>query len=347
MKKIAIALLAGLLCLPTLTACSTEAQSITLYTWEGMFPDEVLAGFTEETGIEINYATFDLDETMLAKLEATDGADYDLVIADDYIIETVIAEGLAQELDTSLISNIDNVNEVFQGQFYDPDDAYTVPYGAGIITIVYDDTLVDIEIDSYEDLWDESLADSVGVVGNARVVNGIALKVLGESYNTTDTAVLEEASELLNGLASNIRLIKDSNLQDDLLSGEISVGVMYSSQAFIASFSNPDLTCVFPEEGLGFGIMAQFIPSNASNVEGAHAFIDYILDPEISAMCYEWLGYYCTNEAAEDYINPDYAPYLVLSDDVDTSNTEMIENIDSATSDIHTEMFTEFSANCQ
>lgn len=83
------------------------------------------------------------------------------------------------------------------------------------------------------------------------------------------------AAKLLE-LAPNIRLIKDDNLQDDLISGEISAGVMYTSQVTMACLANPDLKVVYPSEGIGFGIMAQFVPVNAPNPDAAHAFIDYI-----------------------------------------------------------------------
>ena len=172
------------------TAASGE---LNLYTWEGMFPQEVLDAFTAETGIKVNYSSFDTDETMLAKLETAKGGDYDVVIADDYIIETAIAEGLVMELDKSKIANIGNVNPVYQGQFFDPEDAYTVPYGAGVQTIVYNPDLVDIEINGYEDLWDAALESSLGITSNFRVMNGMALKIAGESYNTEDVAAIEAA----------------------------------------------------------------------------------------------------------------------------------------------------------
>ena len=155
MKKLLALLLAALLLALPLAGCGTsggENGELVLYTWENMFPQEVLDAFTEETGIAVNYANFDTDETMLAKLQAAEGGDYDLIIADDYIIETAIAEGLVQELDTSKLSNYGSINPVYQGQFYDPEDKYTVPYGAGVQTIVYDPDLVDIEIKGYADL---------------------------------------------------------------------------------------------------------------------------------------------------------------------------------------------------
>ena len=349
MKKILALALAALLMVGTFAGCSNSSQKngkLVLFTWEGMFPQEVLDGFTEETGIEVTYANFDYDETMLAKLETAKGGDYDLVIADDYIIETVIAEGLAQELDTSKLENYGSINPVYQGQFFDPDNKYTVPYGAGVQTIVYDPSLVDIEINGYADLWDASLKDNVGIIGSFRVIDGMALKVLGESYNTEDTATIEAAGDKLQELAPNIRLIKDDNTQDDLLSGEVSAAVLYTSQVTMAKMANPDLKVVFPEEGIGFGIMAQFIPVNAPNAENAYKFIDYILQPEISAQCYEYLGYYCTNKDAEQYISEEYRDFLTLPEDIDTSRMEMIENISADAIEVHQRIWTEFKSAC-
>ena len=346
MKKALTATLVLVLFASLLAGCAKkETPQLNLFTWEGMFPQEVLDAFTEETGIVINYSNFDFDETMLAKLEAAKGGDYDLVIADDYIIETVIAQGLAQKLDKSKIGNFGNINPIYQGQFYDPTDEYTVPYGAGVQTIVYNDEEIDIEITGYADLWDASLTDSLGVIANHRVINGMALKVLGESYNTNDLATIRRAGEKLVGLAPNIRLIKDDNLQDDLVSGEIDVAVMYTSQVTMAKLAKPDLKVVFPTEGIGFGIMANFIPSKAPNPDAAHKFVDFILRPEISAQCYEWLGYYCTNREADELINPDFKDFLTLPAGFG-GEMEMIQNISGEAEESHTEVWTEFKSAC-
>ncbi len=291
---------------PADSGSAPGSAELNLYTWEGMFPQEVLDAFTAETGIKINYSSFDTDETMLAKLETANGGDYDVVIADDYIVETAIAEGLVMPLDKSLIPNFGNINPAYQGQFFDPDDAYTVPYGSGVQTIVYDPSLVDLEIKGYADLWDASLKGSVGVTSNFRVMNGMALKIAGESYNTNELAAIDAAGAKLAELAPNIRLIKYDNLQDDLLSGEVSACVMYTSQVTMACLANPELKVVYPSEGVGFGIMAQFVPVNAPHADAAHAFIDYILRPEVSKQCFEFMGYYCTNKAADALIEAEY-----------------------------------------
>mgnify|MGYP000698347228 CR=1 FL=1 len=298
-------------------ASAAGDTQLNLYTWEGMFPQEVLDGFTAETGIQINYSSFDTDETMLAKLEAAKGGDYDLVIADDYIVETAISEGLVAKLDKTKLSNLGNVNPIYQSQFFDPEDAYTVPYGAGVQTIVYDPTLVEKPITCYADLWDE--------------------------WSMTATRV--QAKAKLLELAPNIRLIKDANTQDDLLSGEAGAAVMYTSQVTAACLANPDLQVVYPTEGVGFGIMAQFIPSNAPHSDAAHAFIDYILRPEVAKSCFEWMGYYCTNKAADSLIDPAYQSFLTLPEDFD-GKTEMIQNVSAETEEIHAQMWTEFKAAC-
>ena len=305
-----------------------------------------LDGFTQETGISVTYTNFDTDETMLARLEAAQGGDYDLVIADDYIIETAIQQGLVQELDTSKLENYGSINPVYQGQFFDPEDKYTVPYGAGVQTIVYDPSVVDVDIQGYADLWDASLEDNVGIIGSFRVINGMALKVLGESYNTEDLAAIDAAGEKLLELAPNIRLIKDDNLQDDLISGEISAGVMYTSQVTMACLANPDLKVVYPSEGIGFGIMAQFVPVNAPNPDAAHAFIDYILRPEVSKQCFEYIGYYCTNQAADALIEDAYQSFLTLPEDFSADNMEMIQNISAEAMEAHTKVWTEFRTAC-
>lgn len=351
MKKF-ISILAALSMLATpiaLSSCSSGGsdRTLNLYTWEGMFPPDVISGFEDETGIKVNYVNFDFDETMLSKLQAAEGGDYDLVIADDYIIEVAIAEGLVQKLDKSKIPSIGNVNSVYQGQFYDPNDEYTVPYGAGVQTIVYNPANVDVDIKGYADLWDASLKDKIGIISNYRVIDGMALKTMGESYNITDTAKIAEAGEKLKELAPNIRLINDSNLQDELLSGEIDAGVMYTSQVTVAKMTNPELEVVFPSEGIGFGIMAMFIPSKAPDADAACEFIEYILKPENSAKCFEYIGYYCTNTAAEQYISEDFRSFLTLPEDFAADNMEMIGNITPEADEAHLAAFTAFREACE
>ena len=315
-------------------------SELVLYTWEGMFPQEVLDGFEEETGYKIVYSNFDTDETMLEKVSMAKGGDYDVVIADDYILEKIIEEGLATKLDKEKISNWDNINPLYQGQFYDENDEYTVPYGAGIPLIVYDPDEVELDIKGYKELWDPSLEDSVALIANYRVINGITLLTMGKSMNEEDVDTIKEAGEKLVELAPNIRMIQDDNTQNALLNGEASVALLYTSQVTAALAEDPELKVVYPEEGLGFGVMGMFIPSAAPNAQPEYQFVDHIFRPEIAAECFDYIGYYCTNKAADQLVDEN----LVVPDSV--TSGESIKNVNAKAEEQYNKNWTEFKAAC-
>lgn len=341
-KRILAVFLCTLMAGTTLTGFHSagDDKELVLFTWEGMFPQEVLDDFEKETGVKVIYSNFDTDETMLEKLSMAKGGDYDIVVADDYILESVIAEGLAEELDKDSLENIGNINPLYQGQFYDPEDAYTIPYGAGIPLIVYDPEQVDMEIKSYADLWDASLEDSIALTANYRVINGITQLSMGKSMNEEDIDVIKETGEKLLELAPNVRLIQDDNTQNALLNGEASVGFLYTSQVMAALAENPDLEVVYPEEGLGFGILGMFIPSEAPDKDAAYAFIDYIMQPEVAAKCTDHVGYYSTNKAADELVDPE----LVVPDEV--TSGEIVQNVSQEADAQYQKNWTEFKAAC-
>lgn len=339
------ALLISLACLSTLlftTGCGNKKETLNIYTWEGIFPQELLDNFTKKTGIKINYANFDTDETMLAKLQASGGADYDFVICDDYIVPKAIEEGLVSELDRTKISTWGNINPAFQGQYYDKDDKYTVPCGAGIMEIIYKPSATGFELKGYTDLWDNRLAGKVGIIANPRVINGIVLKLNGQSFNVTDTEEIRKVSEKLTKLAPNIKLVKDSYLNDDLVSGEIAAALVYTSIAVSACLSDSEIKTVLPEEGLGFGIMPGFIPSKAPNKDAAYKFIEYLNEPEVAAQWFSFMGYYDTNKASEQYLDPSIKSLITMPDNIKKEDMEMIENIPDDVYAVHEEVWTDF-----
>ena len=344
MKKMMVMLCAAAM-LISLASCGNQTQDkandeLVLYTWDGMFPQAVLDGFTERTGTKIVYSNFDYDETMLEKLTAAKGGDYDLVIADDYIIEQAVSAGLVGEIDKSVVTNFGNINPRYQGQFYDPEDKYTVPYGCGIPLIVYDPSAIDFEIKGYNDLWNPALKDSVAITANYRVINGITLLSMGKSMNEENLDVIAQAGEKLLQLAPNIRLIQDDNTQDALLNGEAAAAFLYTSQVTQVIAEKPDLKVVYPQEGLGYGIMAAFVPVNAPNAKAANEFLNYILEPEVSKACMEYIGYVNTTGAADSIVDP----ALVAPESAGTG--EFIMNVSEEANDAYNRNWTAFKAAC-
>lgn len=342
MKKVSVLLLALVMLTSILGACSKkETKELNLYTWAEYVPADVITAFEEKTGIKVNYTSFETNEEMLAKLENSKGGDYDIILASDYIIKLAADEGLVKELDKSKISNFSNIDPIYQGFFYDTDNQYTVPYAPGTPLIVYNPEMVNCAITGYESLWDASLSNNVALMDTERVIMGITLKTMGESFNTEDLSVIEAAGDKLMELAPNIRLLSQDQTHDYLISGEVGVAFLFTSQVAMALEANPDLVVVQPEEGLGFGVDAMFVPKNAPNADNAFEFLNYILDPEVGAQVAVQTLYLCANKASYEYIPEEYKGSLILNG---SPEGEFIQDISSEAVALHDEIWTKFKS---
>lgn len=340
--------LTGVMAAGVLQGCTSKETAkdggeLNIYTWAEYVPQDVIDSFEQETGIRVNYTNFESNEEMLAKLETGKGGEYDIVIASDYIIKIAAEEGLVKEIDKEKVPNFKNIDPVFQNFFYDPDNKLSVPYGPGIPLIVYNPETVTAKITGYESLWDPSLEDSVALMDSERVVMGMVLKTMGQSFNTEDLDVIREAGEKLKELAPNIRVLSQNQTQDFLLSGEVSAAYLFTSQVVLALQQNPDLEVVYPKEGLGFGVDAAFIPAQAPNSDNAHAFLNYILDGEVGAKISKQTYYLCPNQAAYEFLPEEFQKSLIISAE-DIPEGEFIQDIGSEAMSLHEEMWTEFKS---
>lgn len=317
--------------------------SLTVYTWSLMLPQTVIDDFTEETGISVDYQEFDSEQTMLERLRSGQNADYDLIICNDSTMEQVITEELAQKLDQSKLSNRSEINPLYQGLSFDPENEYTMPYGAAVQGIVYNPDMVG-EITCWNDLWSEKLKGKLGLVPNSSVTVGMALKVMGEDYATTDTDALKAAEELLSDLVPNVKAVSEMDLPQLMADGELGAAVMYPTQAVATVLANENLKLCFPDEGTGFGVQEMFIPATAENADETHEFINYLLRPEIAVRCFEYLGMSSTNTGADSLLSDAYAPLLALP-----KNYIEIEPLqtDPAVSEKVKQIWTDFRAECE
>ncbi len=309
-------------------AVAEEAKELNLLTWEGYIDAEIIAAFTAETGIKVNFLPMASNEEMLLKLDQSSGGEYDLVIASDYALSILRKAELLQPLDRTKLSNYGNLDPAYLSHFYDPDNEYVIPYTAGTPLIVYDPALVDIDITGYADLWNPALADSIAIMDDARNVVGITLKVLGYSFNETDPAILELAKEKLMELYPNIRVFDYDNAYAAVVSGEASVGYMFSSQVCWALAERPDLKVVYPKEGMGFGIDGAVIPAGAPHPDNAHIFLDYLLRADVAAHNAEAQQFMNPNMAANALLSPEYLnnPALYIPSEI-LGKTEFIQDV--------------------
>jgi len=343
MKKLlsALLVLALMLSLTLPLVQAEEEKLLNVFTWATYIDDATVAKFTEETGIKVNYTTFASNEEMLLKMSMSSN-EYDVILASDYAINTLRKQDKLQKLDKSLLPNYDNLDPAFLSQYYDENNEYTVPYTAGTPLIVVNPALTDVEITGYEDLWKPELKDSIVIIDDARNIVGITLKTLGYSFNTTDDKELAEAKEKLMTLRPNIRAFNYDTPHNDMLSGEVSVGYMFTPFVLLAMDGNPDLKVIYPKEGMGFGIDSLVIPANAPHPKNAHALLSFLLDSEVAGNTAGMQYYLSPVKTAYEFI-PEYLrdnPAIRIPEEI-LGETEFIMDVGEAESKFQ-EIWAEF-----
>ena len=344
MKKILLTVI--LLCVSiALISCGNNNMNeiVNLYTWEGYVPADVIDKFTEETGIKVNYTNFSSNEEMYAKLKAVNAGEYDVVIASDYIFETMAREGgLMSEIDKEKIGNWDNISKSYLNKQFDPENKYTVPYATGGILLAYDETKCPIEIKGYSDLLKPELKGEIVSIDEMRVVIGMMNLVHGNSLNETDPKKLNDAKGSLKKFVDNVLTFNSDKAHEILLSGEVSAGLMYSSQVSAAIAENPNIKVVYPAEGIGIGIDSAFIPLNAPHKDSAYKFIDYLNRADINASIMPQIQYGTTNSAAMELLDEEFKANKAINIPEEyTLNSEIICDVGEAAklyNDIWTEV---------
>ncbi len=302
MKKIAL-VLAMVMALAALAGCSgngaagQEKVTLNVLNWGDYIDEELLAQFTEETGIEVKYSTMASNEEMLAKLSAPDCI-FDVCFPSDYIIEKMIAQDMLHELNKDNIPNLVNIDERFMDLSFDPENKYSVPYMWGTVGILYNTTMVDEPVTSWKILWDEKYSGQIFMYDSIRDTIGITLKMLGYSINTREESAIAEAQQALLEQKPLVKAYLDDPIKSRMIAGEGAFGVVYSGDAVWCIEENPDLAYAVPEEGSNYWFDNVIIPKTSKNTEAAEKFINFLCDAEVAKANTEYIGYSSPNKAA-------------------------------------------------
>lgn len=317
-KRLLSLSLAALLCIPSFAGCFTAKAAaadtgvtINVYNWGQYISDgtdgylDVNAAFTEATGIEVNYMTFDTNESLYTKLK-TGGSSYDIIVPSDYMAGRLIDEGLVQKLDFSNIPNYQYINEAYKNTAYDPDNAYSVPYTWGTVGVIYNKKYVDeADIGSWDLLWNEKYAGKILMFDNNRDAFAIAESRLGYSLNTTDSVALTACAELLKQQKPVVQQYVMDQIFDKMTREEAWIAPYYAGDYLTMLEDNPDLGFFFPQEGFNLFIDCLMIPSSAEHKAEAEAYINFLLSPEVCGENLDYLGYSAPEDAAKEYMDPE------------------------------------------
>ena len=308
MKKV----LAGAACVAVVgvlvaSAYGTAGQRVVnVCSWGEYIDESLIDQFEEKTGITVNYQTAESNEALYALLKSGAG-DYDVIVPSDYMISQLIEEGMLEKLDYSKLPNFQLIDERFTYLPYDPANEYTVPYAWGTVGIIYNTTVVQEEVTSWEILFSDEYAGQVLLINNSRDAIGIALMYLGYSVNTTDEAEIREAAALISDAMK--RGVYQGKVMDEIYSkmegGNAAIATYYAGDYLAMLDNNEDLAFCVPEEGSNWFVDAMCILKDAPNQDEAHEWINFIASTEANLANMDYIWYASPNrEALELY--PEY-----------------------------------------
>lgn len=279
-------------------------KEINLFAWSEYVPQSVIDGFTKETGIKVNYETYASNEEMLAKLIS--GAQrYDLIQPSEYTIEALVKEKRLLELDPAKIPNLKNLGPQYRNLEHDPSSKYSVPWMAGTVGIVVNTAKVKDEIKGYNDVFQEKFKGRIVVLDDAREIVSWALATVGLGPNEINAANLEKVRPVLQKWLPLVKVYDSDSPKTALLNGDVDMGIVWSGEAALLYREDKKFKYVLPSEGAHQFIDNLAVPANAPNPDGAMAFINYALRPEVSKLI----------SADFPYTNPNLEARKLLSKD--------------------------------
>ncbi|HMD67960.1 MAG TPA: extracellular solute-binding protein [Chitinivibrionales bacterium] len=286
------------------SACSSPGkQKLYIYNWTYYMPDAVLRDFEKKFGVQIVYDMYASNEDMFTKLKSG-ASGYDIVVPSEDYVAIMIHEGMLAKLDKSKIPNFANIDPaVLARADFDPGNAYSVPYMMGASGIAVNKT----KVASYEKSWmlfsRPDLADRCTMLDDMREVLGAALKTLGFSVNSKDTAQLAKAGDLVRQWKKNIVKFDAESFAKGFAAGEFWAVHAYAENVFreYDSTRTSDVEFFIPREGGPMYMDNMVILKEARHKDLAHAFINYVHDPVVFARIVDYLGYPSINAAARKY----------------------------------------------
>lgn len=303
---------------------SANAEDLYVYNWGDYIDEELIEQFEEETGYNVVYETFDSNESMYVKVNSG-SSPYDIIFPSEYMIEKMESEHMLLEIDKSLLPNLQNVDDYFLDQPFDPGNKYSVPYFWGTVGIVYNTEIYDqLAIDypqSYTDLWNPALVDNVLLLDGAREVVGSSLNGLGYSLNSTNDQELDQAKQNLLNLAPNVKGVVGDEIKMLMANGEAAAAIVWAGDAQLIQEDNENIEFVTPAEGSNIYLDNIAIPKTSQNTQGAHAFINFLMDNEMASINTEYVGY--SSPITEVINEPEH-----LEDETYYPDVEVMENLE-------------------
>jgi spermidine/putrescine transport system substrate-binding protein len=286
------------------------------YNWADYVNPETYKAFTAETGVKIKKDFFVSNEELQAKLQG--GArGFDLAAPTGYMVQILADAGLLEELDWSQLPTVEkNLDERFRKLPYDPQDKWSVPKDWGTTGFMYRKDLVKESPTSWRDFVDLAkgpYSGKVTVLDGIPECVGSMLVMLGYSFNSEDEGEIDEAKKELIDLKPHLLAITSTEYKQMLIGGKAVMSLGWNGDGAAVAAKKP-AEYVVAEEGGEFWVDAYVIPTGSKNPTAAHAWIDYVYDPEHNALETEYTYY--GSPVKRDLLKPVMDKKVFTNDDV-------------------------------
>ena len=299
-----------------------QEKVVNVYNWSDYIDESIIEDFTKETGIKVVYDVFDSNEILETKLLAG-GTGYDIVVPTGAFLARQIEAGVFQKLDKSKLPNLANMWDVVSGRTakYDPGNEYSINYMWGTVGIGYNvkkvqEALGIERVDSWDVFFNpeklSKLADcGVYVLDSPSDILPTTLKYLGLDPESTSADDFAKAEEAMMKIRPFIRKFHSSEYINALANGDICLAVGWSGDVFQARDRAAEadqgvvVDYVVPKEGAEMWFDQMAIPADAKHLDEAHAFLNYIMKPEVIAKASNYVYYANGNKASQAFIEKD------------------------------------------
>lgn len=318
-------------------------KSITVLNYGEYIDRSVLSQFEKETGIHVNYEEATTPEEAYAKYSGG-GVKYDAICTSDYMLERMIQEGQALELDQKDFSYLDQMDEKIMkmSESFDPGNKYTIPYFWGTVGILYDTTKVKKNVDSWKILFDGSYHKNIIMQNSIRDAYMCGLKYLGYSLNTEDENKIRQAQQLLLKQKPDIEAYFLDETKEEMIAGNAAIAVIYSGEAQLAVDYNSNLHYVIPQEGTNVWIDSWMITKQCKNKKNTEKFLDFLCRKDIAEKNFEEIYYATPNKKVYKSLPEEVKENEVIFPDYKVlKKCEVYKSLDSNTIKLYSRLWKE------
>jgi putrescine transport system substrate-binding protein len=297
-----------------------EEQEVNVYNWSDYIDPAMLEKFTAETGIKVNYDVFDSNEVLETKLLAGNTG-YDVVVPSASFMERQIKAGVFRKLDRSKLPNWPNLDtEILQRvALHDPGNEHSVNHMWGTDGVGYNEGKIkaimpNAPLDSWDIIFDPKVVSKfkdcgVSVLDAPSELSAVMLAYIGKDPNSQDPADLKLVEDKLMAIRPYIRMIHSSQYIDALANGEICLALGWSGDVLQARDRAEEagqgnvIKYFVPKEGTIIWFDMYAVPNDAPHPDNAHAFINFMMKPEVAAANSNFVNYATGNAASVPLVN--------------------------------------------